>query len=378
MNRAACITLLVLLGLGLGRLTAEDRPRPPAIPSPEQLREYLASDEPADVAWGAYLAGALQEPVLAEDLQQALRRWPAERTGPSPLRWIADAFVRLELPCDEAGLDALAQGGLLVEALVLATGEPERHEDWFLQRLRADRGLDTEAWHVCVAALVQHRSAEVASLLLADLQLHVDIHVQDPPPPGGIGNNKGGGQRSTLNKISDGLLQSPAGFPPPTWHTLSLNATRGGRVLWANRPWDEPGLPIIYHRRAEGDGEAMGVGKVEKGREQRQRWILPYLSRLAELPSTEELPRRRHSWKPHWQSGERLRQDVQDRAAALAEEFRALTGKLLERGLLPDDPVQLTLVMAVHDRREQAEEPLPDLPERMQVQLRLHDDSDDR
>ena len=172
--------------------------------------ERLASTEPSELAWGAYLAAERQQ----KDLIPAIL--PLLKLDNSGVRLAAiDALIRLDADVPEQDLAPLLDGYWLDSTLILLSKDPKKHASFLMSLL--DREMEGRQWDALNSILLAAPPPGYAARLLKDLTLGFTVCVQfENPCPGRM--------------VVDGVPflrrppESPAGFPPQSVYMVGSEA----------------------------------------------------------------------------------------------------------------------------------------------------------
>ena len=251
--RPAAFALAVLLVLAAPAAAGEEEAPPKSVLGEVMAR--LASDEPAEKAWGCYLAGRDGHQDAVPQVVDVLRSnvEPYDKTWSLVHRAALDALIRLDARVPDALL-ARHDRRLAIHVLVLRARDPEAHVEAL--RARFDKALSRKTLGAFAIAhgnlLLQTRAAGFAVRLLGLMKTELRVHVFTPKEDGfdgiGVGGGMGGGFGTALAKV-------PEGFPPYSWYGLEERATAHATLL-ANGP-----RPVYVKRRERADPGIVGGGR---------------------------------------------------------------------------------------------------------------------
>jgi hypothetical protein len=314
-----------------------------------EVSRRLRSTDPADLAWGGYLAAENRVHEAEGWLRRALLRTRSRTSEAHDLAALAllDALIRIGATVPAHELGPYLRGDTIEAVIILLARSPRAAGPILLAFLReADRA--TPAWLAAGNVLAQHPTAGFAAIVLEQLQLDVDIMVEDPTAPRGEFPFSGRGGTSC------GGGHIPEGFPPiAAW--VFISEARGGALrIAAGR------FPVWAVRRLvrTSRGWPCRWGIVNDEHEVRVGWLATLLG--DERPAIERRVRHRLAWT----SPQACREQIVAWRAACAAAWRDVRNRLLERGHLSREECERLrprLSVIVRDRRQDRSTPLPSI-----------------
>ncbi len=157
----------------------------PSTSQSQVIADRMASTDPLDTVWGAYLAGELGLSSLAETLSGLTQDGPLLRGA------ALDALARVGGSVPDARLRELMETDAMT-AMAIALQEPGAHRDLIfdafvaahdaLPRAIEDTFASAEVthWRAYANALAWLRDRELAAILLASLEATIDVEVVSP------------------------------------------------------------------------------------------------------------------------------------------------------------------------------------------------------
>jgi hypothetical protein len=296
------------------------------------VSERFASAEPADRAWGAFLAANYNQPAFVPQILELLKSgdWRLEITA-------FDALIRLHADVPETVLAPFVQTHFSA-VLILMAREPRKHGDFLMSML--DLPLHDLEWEALNSVLAGAPPAGYAARLLREWTLLYTLRVYDTKltlaaagAPSGLCGD-------------DGKPEPFSGFPAVGTYTLTPGISPGSVVL-ADAPH-----PVSIGR---GTGGACVVPI------DRDAYRLDYLRHLAGLPAEDRRTQAPASPALKWVSAAKYRRD----AEAFLKDTREVVSRirliLLARGVLTeaDQDAQPQLQVGVLDQRQNR---IPALP----------------
>lgn len=315
----------------------------PVTPSPAEaaesktVSELLASQEPAQLAWGAYLAGNYRLTAFSGDLLRLATAsdWRVRMAA-------TDSLIRLNVEVPEDILTKMADVRL-DEVLIVIARRPDQYSQLVQQLLT--RKLENHFWVVLNSILAAKPPAGFAALLLREWTIRLIVGVYDPNS-GGAGVGGGGGG------VVDGVSFAQPGFPPLEAYYV-LENPRPGDVLLANGPHR-----VGYRKQAEHTRSGPTVGRDDYRRD--------YLMYLA-LLSPSDASRMSMQWANadvEWKGTTAYRADTLEILRKVRGQLEYLKNQLTERKLLTaagGERINPALEVRVVDHRERKVPPLPEV-----------------
>jgi hypothetical protein len=342
----------VLFALGVGALARASGAQIPA-PSDAEVVQQLASDDPVELAWGAYLAGERRVyeavPALVERARQPLSTQPT--TDEALRTTILDALIRLDarLDCDEvlavAGERALTT--LNAQALILMPHWEAATQQLLLGWLDDSR-LCRRAFEDTSRLLVANGTPGIGARLVRGWVWTVTVEVHDPGSFGGGVSGRICCRRAAVR---------PRGFPPYSSYRLDREPELGDRVFLAGQ------LPIFVRRAGVTSATPSTAGDAPVARAKFLRGLMA--EGLGLRPEDLALDVISTVRVPFIGADDYLRA-VDAHLDLRRAEFADLVRCLAEvRWLSGDEAAELTPTfrIEVRDRRREPREPLPELPE---------------
>lgn len=346
--------LLLLLVLGAAACSAKSA-----------AVEKLRSRDPAEVAWGAYLAGTERDvsaiPELIERLSPARDRsgdlWQRTR------RHVLDALILLDARVPPALLEPLLAEDFdeRTMALILLSREPERNREVLL-RLFAPIRRSSISLGALVAGnlLCRMKSPEFVKELLPRERITLHVTATDDPDEA-----RGRSMTDGLDQCAGRyhIVQVPPGFPPEViWNLVPTRENQDGETLLADGP-----LPVCRNRRAWkgaedgkpypailGDWYVFGFGELAP------LWLIDAAGLPADGPALGE----RLSCTLLWTDQQSWMKAAGRERDAIVDDFARLLRRLRENGILEDaeGARPLTISVEVRDERKDRGTPLPGIP----------------
>jgi hypothetical protein len=315
----------------------------PVTPSPAEATEskivsdLLASQEPSQLAWGAYLTGNYRLPAFSGDLLRLATAsdWRVRTAA-------TESLIRLNVEVPEDILTKMAENRL-DEVLIFIARRPEQYGRLIEQLLA--RKLEDPFWAVLNSILAAKPPAGFAGTLLQAWTIGMTIRVYDPKS-----DFVGGGGGSSM--VEDGFSFAQPGFPPLAAYYVVENPEPGD-VLLTKGPH-----PVGYRKQS---GHTRSIREVNRDDYRRD-----YLLFLAGISTSEAT-----SMSQQWTSASvEWKVDVAYRAAAreilrkTSQSVEYLKKRLMERKFLTTaeaERINPTLQVRVVDHRERRMPPLPDV-----------------
>ena len=319
---------MAALLISAARLPAQSRD------TERKIVDQLDSHDYAELAWGAYSAGA-------EGLTQLTPKIvPLLSLRDPRLQAVAiDTLIRLRADVPEQSLVELVETRQLDPALILLSQNPERHTD-FLMRL-LDGPLTGLQWVAVNNLLSAEPPPGFAAKLLREWKIRYTLTVHDKAPylATAEGSGFGSGER--------GKADSFTGFPPIFVHTIHRFFDTGDSVLV-----QEP-FPLYFRR-----GQTYIFESADVNRDALRPSYLRYLARAGKDDPAVRLPS-----KPQfeWVDSDKYRSDAAGLLEAIRRPVKVVVDRLIARRLLTksDAGSGPTLDVRVYDARGSRAVPLP-------------------
>ena len=339
-------TALLLIGVGFhgSGLAAQAVIAGPASvqTTTDQVQRQLRSDDPAEIAWGAFLAAQNRLKSAVPLLQERLASRPANDFLPTELA-ILDALVQLD-----ATLPAQAVRSSLdrcpVQALILLANASSGRDEMLLSLLESTSGF---RWQAAANVLLMTKPPGFARRLLTGLRMRLVIDVDD---------QQGRGFGGSVGGVSDGanVAHLAPGFPPLADYQFAP-AMPGATILTLGPH------AVYYVRRIRGPGvyephvyadspSSMNVDRVQ------------YLNTLATDKSDAGPLYEMTGPTVLWTNTEGLRRQVVEQRRRVEDAYRLTISLLVTRGYLTADearPLRPEIHVTLSDQRHNRSEPLP-------------------
>lgn len=330
-----------------------------ALAGEEDVLEKLRSDEPAEVAWGAYVAGDTRIDAAVPLLMERLVPNPDgdSREWQSVRRHVLDALVLLGARVSSDKLAPYMKRKHSWMPFILLAREPEKNRDIFLGQFDKWAG-DKEDITVSTVAtgnlLSGVRAPGFALRLLPKRQLDLTIVVRDPDD-GYSGNSAmrlRGGTGDSHAEVLDG-------FPPYVYYDLVLvQGSVNPRTLVADGP-----LKVCYKRGVK-TGPRVGYGGAIHYYK-RAKCATEWIAEMAKVTTTEaslpQVSRMHHSWSD---AEAYVAAATETRDAVLAHYWQVVR-QLMKSGAVTIEEardLEMKVVVDVKDERGDTSVPLPPLP----------------
>lgn len=333
---------------------AQGSPQPTAVraapPSPllAEARAQLESNDPAQIAWGAWNASSNRLTQLAPLVVRrlvTLRDEPFTKERGWVLNALGDAAIQLETRVPLPDLLEFARSGeLRTISIVLAARAPAEYLP-VLQHLYATADQDDEL--AVRNLLAAHAPEWIAPRLVSEVTIDVEVMVRDDTATEC-------GSRSSVSRAS-GTVVVPPGFPPTVIYVLSHDRPRA--VPLAAGPID-----VGYERFVRRESRS-NIGRSYDGSGGHAyalrllRWMSGDRAGQGELRTESTLLHR-------WRDAETLLRATAEEVRARSMQWSALLAELERHGAI-DRAVALTpapISVKFVDGREQRDVDLPDLP----------------
>jgi hypothetical protein len=303
----------------------------------QTVRELLASNDPARLAWGAELAARYEKKEFVPDLRRLL----SSKRG-----WVQanalDALIRLNAKVPPEELTPLLPSFTdAVIILAVANG----HRDLLLMMLSALRKDDPSNGAVWVALNESLQNGEPGtywSMLLRELTIHVVIYVTDRGQPRLLGASSGGGFGGGCYDCDRG-----SNFPPYVSYSLTL-WPEPGDVALQTKPY------TVYYRRRLDHPTANGSFI------DRDDYRGDFVASV--LPTTAVKGHMR--FDVAWQSDQGYSDDVRKLREQTLAGYQEIVDLLIKRRLLPpeDSALKPHIELRIEDQRTNKTRDLPPTP----------------
>lgn len=314
------------------------------------LRRALASQQPREVAWGAYRAQRWSLRDTIPELRTALTRTgePEDEAWVCAQLFLLDALMVLEASLTPAEVRPHLYSRCHAQAVVLALRVRDGREQGLIDFVRdGSHSLDNMGWLACGSDLAQTRPDLLASVVLAQLEVELSIHVvsaghEVSPRVGGRGGS-----------VGHSTVKPPRGFPPYPCLRLHLEASVGATVLM-------PGPAPVFMTRTERTAETIHPDVIVSL--DRQAVLRDWLDRMAP-GSSALLPIRRASTIT-FSTEAGYRDEVAQLHRSVEADIRRAIQGLETAGLLAPESsvsVRVSTRVTIDDRRLDPEVPLPDV-----------------
>ena len=324
--------------------------------------EWLRSEEPLKVAWGAWLARQDNQTVLIPPLIEKVNEYQltggyssqTERDRHDALLVVLDALIGLHatVPVEDA---RKLYPEFAAQAIILLVRSPDDAQSALLEIFQQARANYT--WLAAGNVLMKARTPGFAALLLIRFTQHMTVSVYDPFRGGGVG---GGG----------GECGFPNGGPKANWPAVGLyQLTQLPDRMSASATFLVGGDTTIYYWRIEPgnyDNPPDVAGFCDDGN--RDVYRAQYLNKLMERSfpriSLDPYPQLTLTWNGDRHYSEQLITAVDEHRAR----FRRTVAWLLESGqvLTPAEAAALKprLEIMIRDERADRSVPLPAILEK--------------
>jgi hypothetical protein len=309
--------------------------------------EWLRSDKPLRVAWGAWLARQDRQtaliPLLVGKVEEYQPGGDVERDRHDALLVVLDALIGLGAPVPAKEARKLYPE-FAAQSLILLVRSHDDAQAALLEVFQIARA--NWDWLAAGNVLCKTWPPGFAALLLGRLTQHLLVSVYDPGHGGGFG---GGGSECGFS------LRGPkAGWPPVGLYLLTQFP---GRITWLPATLLVDGETHVSYWRAEPgnyDNPADVPGYCDEGN--RDRYRAQYLKKFITVDPYPELI---IQWSDENQYRRRVMAAVEEQRAA----FRRAVACLREAGqiLTPAEAeaLQPRLEMVIRDERTDRSAPLP-------------------
>jgi hypothetical protein len=303
-----------------------------APPDGQSVRELLASNDPARLAWGAELAARSGREEFVPDLLPLLH-WTDERVQEQAL----DALIRLKAKVPAAAFTPLPQFTDQVIILAAANG----HRDILLSLLN-ENPLNDATWVALNESLLRIGGGRIYwPALLRDWTIHVVIYVTDPGRVAVLPPQQGGGQ------CGSSIAQDRPGFPPRAAYGLFLDPKPGDTVLSSNP------RPVYYRRQSGPSGCDVRIDR-DDYRADSLAWV-----------AHETTPLKGHlRFDIAWPTDDAYAAEVDRLRKQTIAGFQEILDSMVKRRMLPPEDAVLRphIVLGIEDQRSNKPHDLPATP----------------
>jgi hypothetical protein len=302
-------------------------------PPEGSVRDLLASNDPARLAWGAELAARNESQEFIPDIRRLLYS-----TDDRVKEHALDALIRLKAKVPPEELTPL-RPEFKVQVIILAAANRQRNI--LSSMLNAGEPNDA-TWVALNESLMQIGGGrEYWPALLREWTIHVVIYVTDPGRTPVLGPRTGGGA------CGDSISDPRAGFPTRATYALFLDAQPGDTVL-AAKPH-----PVFYRRRPNSSGCDTRIDRDD--------YRGDFVSSLVYL----ETPLKGHlRYDIAWPNDEAYLAEMNRLRSTTLAGFQQVLDWLLKRRLIPPEDVALRphIVVGIEDQRSNKLHDLPATP----------------
>jgi hypothetical protein len=331
-------------------------------PSEATIENWLMSDDPRLVAWGAHDVLISRNEALTGDLLNLATEWQpltqenaangtatplsAERLDKrDAMAGVLDALIQMNVPVPAETLRSLAPDFPNAVAVLLSRMTPEQAEPLALEFYHSPPQHGSGLQYVSAAMLAQHPPFGFAADLLASVGVRADIIVVLPGSGGGFGGGACSGACGIQSRVPR------TGWPLVGQYSLSKAKSDRSMLLVS-------GIDPGYATRFESDSYRGPCGGPSLEPGERQRLIAEMLDIS---PDT-------IAWKIHpsptivFYSDEQFSRDLLRFIGDEDEKYRATAIGLGDLGLMTSDEVELSapkLQIYINDMRGAEASPLP-------------------
>ncbi len=354
----ACLTLMAAVGA-----VAQVRSSVRDLPSEATIENWLLSDDPRLVAWGAHDVLVSRNVELDADLLTLVTEWePLDRQDvdgtPTPLSAeqenkrdamaaVLDALIQLDVPVPGDTLRRLATDFPNDVAILLSRMTPEDAGPLALDFYHSPAEHGYGLQYVSAALLAQHPPSGFAADLLGGIKVRADIFVVLPDSPSfGFG---GSGCAACLVRTKP----QRRNWPPIGQYSLAKEKTDRSLLLVS-------GVDPIYATRQESDSYRDPCGGPSLGPEQRRQLIAGMLNVSGNTIRWNVRP----SATIAFQSDEQFRRELLQFIGNEEQKYRQTAIALAHRGLMSDAEVQQSipnLQIYTNDMRGESAAPIQNL-----------------
>lgn len=320
--------------------------------------QWLQSENPLDVAWGAWLARVdSQTAALSLLLKQLPRYNQSEDSAPrsrsadqhDAMLQVLDALIELRAPVPVEDAHKLFPE-FAAQSLILLIRSPDDAQPALLDIF--DRASANWNWLAAGNALLKTRSPGFTARLVARFTEHLEISVWDP----GVGGGTGGG---VISECGFSLRAPKPGWPPVGLYHLTEFPER---IPWLSATFLIGGeTPVYYWRAQPGNYDNPPDAQAACDDGSRDAYRAQYLTRL--LPpfpriAIQAYPRVFLEWHDDILYREQFAAAIEKQLAQL----RDAVASLQQSGLLASGPAPIAsprLEIVIDDQRRDKSVPLP-------------------
>jgi hypothetical protein len=232
------IMLLLFSGLQTPSFFASEEANDESMPVLERASQLLNSNEAADRAWGAYLAGQNKLTVLQSKLEELLRKSESYEFQLDEVlvrRCIVDAAINMGAALPEE----IINNRYTNDAIVLFAQSPKNYANAILSRFTKE--TNTARWLALGNLLLEIKERRFPLVLIKEMKVvPVTVYVHDPDY---VGPGEGGRGGPGFNSV-----RIPEGFPPLGIYNFTnaavpgaVHAFAGPRTVYVTRRMINPG-----------------------------------------------------------------------------------------------------------------------------------------
>jgi hypothetical protein len=371
------LTLLAIAvcGSALGGFAQDPEPNYNTGENALLIKNWLHSDDPRLVAFGARFASESDDEGEITALLGMVERWNPAQRNPVPdedhllaMSEVLHALIQRKAEVPPAGLSAVAlyfpdQAAILASRLRLEDATPLL-EGWYesgenVDRKRSGREVAARLLLARVAAMMLSKAPtqSLVASLLAQSEEWLTVSV---PSQGFSAVNRLSGDTNASGQCGDEAVDPEKAEWPPLWrYTLEENAPGGDDgVIVA----DAGGDVITYRRMSENVHVGYCYAPRPLDNENRHRLLAEMLG----VDEKEMLWQSRKQIPIQWKSGEQFRQELSGLVGKEEAALRATVSEFYTKGLLTRsqlDSIRPKLHVLVFDDRQKIEQPNQPLPQ---------------
>jgi hypothetical protein len=281
--------------------------------SVESMSTLLASSDPVDQAWGAWMAGRLVAVDAAPHVERVVREGLNESPQSLPARVTIglDALIEIGARPNPQLLEETA-GRWPVQSLLLLSSLNAEADPVLLGIMTGSRGYE---WFAAANMLHQRRAPGFAAQLLKGIEFVAEVVVSNE---GGVGQGEGS-VSSTVGDMAGGLAP---GYPP--WTVYQFRACSGGRLgLLASGPTN-----VCYEKARAAPGMTPALSSHDIGGPSADD-RLKYFANEVNFPVTQALQD-----QIRWTNDADLKQAMTDLVKRMRIRHSTFIRTLIERGWL--------------------------------------------
>ena len=326
------IPLVFALTLGVRAWAQPVTPSPVAQIESQTVARLLASAEPAQLAWGAYLAANYRRPEFSPNLLR-LATWTDGLVRMAAI----DALIRLDVDVPENVLTQIAADDL-DPALIFIARRPGKYGQ-LVNQLMA-RKLEDHQWVALHSILLASPPEGFAASVLKDWTIRITVDVNDAGESLGSGSIGGG-------YIVDGSFFARPGFPPLEAYYVNENP-KPGDVLLAAGPH-----PVGYRTQKAAYRGGSTINRDDYRKD--------YLLHMARIPPSDRAINLRSNVGIEWKNAAAYTTAAEQTLIQTRNSVRFIRQRLAERNVLAHEERDLNpkLEVTVHDWRTRHVSALP-------------------